>query len=384
MGFNVRNNPSINTILASGAKAIDPHTGAIAPPIHLSTNFARDDDYELISDYVYSRYGTPNYDNVERLAAKLDNGEDAKLFSSGMAGIVAILETLNSGDHILAPSIMYFVAQEWMRYISKKRGIELTLFDVNDRDAISKNIIKGKTKIVWIETAVNPTWQSIDIEQAAIQAQKAGAILVVDSTIAPPVTTKPIELGADIVFHSATKYYNGHCDVLAGVVVTKETNKRWDEIVRVRELNGSVLGPFEAWLLHRGMKTLGIRYKEISNNALKVAKHFEKYTKVERVFYPGLESNETHDIAKKQMKNGFGGMISLLLRANQNQCRKFASSLEHFTPATSLGGVESLVEHRASVESPESLVPKNLIRFSIGIEDADDLIADLEKALEAL
>ncbi len=380
----MKNKASINTILASGGKAMDQQTGAITPPINLSTTFARDEDYELISEYIYSRYNTPNFDNVEKLAAKLDNGKDAKLFSSGMAGIVAVLETLNSGDHILAPNIMYYVAQEWMRYISKKRGIELTLFDINDRDAIKKNIIKGKTKIVWIETAVNPIWQSIDIAQAAIEAHNAGALLVVDSTVAPPVTTKPLDLGGDIVFHSATKYYNGHCDVLAGVVVTKEINNRWEEIVRVRELTGSVLGPFESWLLHRGMKTLGIRFKEISNNALKIAGHFENHPKIEKLFYPGLKSNETHGIAKKQMTNGFGGMMSFLLKADENKCRKFASSLEHFIPATSLGGVESLVEHRASVESPDSLVPKNLIRLSIGIEDADDLILDLERALGKL
>jgi cystathionine gamma-synthase len=299
-----------------------------------------------------------------------------------MAAIAALFETVNIGEHIVAPRVMYHGAQDWLHRISEKRAIQLSLFDASDIDELKRAVQPGKTSVVWIETPVNPTWEVIDITAAAEIAHQAGAILAVDCTVAPPVTTRALDFGADIVFHSATKYYNGHSDLVAGILVSRELNDRWQEIKLVRTLSGAVLGPFEAWLLLRGMRTLFLRYERASESGLRIARHFENHSKLEKVLYPGLTSHAGHEIAKRQMINGFGGMMSFMLRGNADQARQLASSTKLFLPATSLGGVESLIEHRASVEGPHSVVPENLVRLSIGIENCDDLIDDLEQALK--
>jgi cystathionine gamma-synthase len=375
---------SMESIVAQACHYIDAATGGLSVPIQTSTTYARDANYELIGDYSYSRYQNPTYDIVEQVAATLDGGAEAKAFASGMAAVAAVFETVNAGEHIIAPKIMYHGAQDWLRRISARRGIGLTLFDAGDINDLKHAIKPGATSIVWIETPVNPTWDVIDIEVAAQIAHYHDATLVVDSTVAPPVTTRALDYGADIVFHSATKYLNGHSDVVAGILVTRECNGRWEEIKLVRKLMGGVLGPFEAWLLLRGMRTLFLRFERASRNALKIARHLENHPALERVLYPGLESHPGHDIAKRQMVNGFGGMMSLLLKGNAGQARKVASNTRLFVPATSLGGVESLIEHRASVEGPHSEVPKNLLRLSVGIENADDLIADIEQGLDKI
>ena len=242
----------------------------------------------------------------------------------------------------------------------------------------------GKTTLVWIESPVNPTWDVIDIALAADIAHQAGAILAVDGTVASPVTTRALEYGADIVFHSATKYLNGHSDVVAGVLVTAKLDDRWEEIKLVRTLTGGVLGPFEAWLLLRGMRTLFLRFVKASQNALRLAQHFEGHPGLRQVLYPGLESHPGHAIAKRQMIQGFGGMLSLLVEGGAEDAKRIAGRTRLFVRATSLGGVESLIEHRASSEGPHSEVPQNLLRLSIGIENCQDLINDLEQSLEAL
>lgn len=372
---------SAETLLAHGGEAPEPTTGAVVPPLHFSTTFARNAQYELMGEYIYGRYQNPTFDPVEKLAATLDKGAEAKLFASGMAGITAIFETVNAGEHIVAPTVMYHGAQDWLRYISRKRNIDLTLFDASDPEGLEKALRPGKTVIVWIESPVNPTWDVIDIAASAQAAHSAGAILAVDATVSTPITTQPISLGADLVFHSATKYLNGHSDVTAGIVVTREKNERWEEIKMIRKYVGGIQGPFEAWLLLRGMRTLSLRFERASENALKLARHFENHPKIEKVLYPGLESHPGHHIAKKQMSNGFGGMMSLLVNGDAAYAQQVATRAKVFTPATSLGGVESLIEHRASVEGPHSVVPKNLIRLSVGIEEVQDLINDLEQAL---
>ncbi|MEM6253573.1 MAG: PLP-dependent aspartate aminotransferase family protein [Cyanobacteria bacterium P01_D01_bin.156] len=375
---------SMRSALAQAGYFLDNATGAVTPPIHPATTFARDDNYELIGQYKYSRYHNPTYDQVERLAAKLDSGVDALLFASGMAAITAVFETIEMGQHIVAPVIMYHGAQDWLRRISKKRNIGLTLFNATDPDALRQAIVPGKTAIVWIETPVNPTWDVIDIADAAQAAHEAGAILAVDCTVSTPITTKALDLGADLVFHSATKYFNGHSDVLAGLLVTKENDKRWEEITFIRKHVGGVIGPFEAWLLLRGMRTLSLRFERASQNAQNIAEHFENHPKIESVLYPGLKSHPGHEIARRQMINGFGGMLSICIKGGAAEAKALATKLRLFIPATSLGGVESLVEHRASVEGPMSQVPPSLLRFSIGIEDVEDLIADLAQGLDAI
>jgi cystathionine gamma-synthase len=375
---------SHRSILAQAGHFIDSVTGAVVPPIHPSTTFARDSNYELIGDYNYSRYQNPTYDQVEFLAAQLDNGADAKLFSSGRAAITAIFETVRSGQHIAAPTIMYHGAQDWLRYISGRRDIGLTLFDATDPEALRRAIRPGETALLWIETPVNPTWDVIDIADAATAAHEAGAILGVDCTISTPITTRALDLGADLVFHSATKYFSGHSDLIAGILVTREANERWQEITFIRKHVGGVLGAFESWLLLRGMRTLSIRFERASENAMRIAQHFEGHPKVEAVLYPGLESHPGHRIARRQMTNGFGGMLSFCVQGGSKEAKTIAANLQLFISATSLGGVESLVEHRATVEGPQSEVPPNLLRFSVGIEDADELICDIEQALERI
>jgi cystathionine gamma-synthase len=375
---------ALSSTLAQAGHFLDGVTGAVTPPIHPSTTFARDDNYELIGEYKYSRYQNPTYDQVEGLAAELDNGVEAKLFASGMAAITAVFETIDMGQHIVAPVVMYHGAQDWLRRLQKKRSIGLTLFDATDTGALRRSIIPGETALVWIETPVNPTWDVIDIADAARAAHDAGAILGVDGTVSTPITTRALDLGADIVFHSASKYLNGHSDVTAGVLVTREYDERWEEINFIRKHVGGVLGTFESWLLLRGMRTLSIRFERASENAQLIADHFERHPKVEAVLYPGLKSHPGHEIACRQMSNGFGGMLSFCVKGGASEAKRLASKLRLFVSATSLGGVESLVEHRASVEGPLSQVQPNLLRFSVGIEDVEDLIADLEHGLEEM
>ena len=371
------------TMVVQADHFVDPVTGAVVPPVQPSTTYARDSDYELIGGIRYGRYGNPTWTHVESMLTKLEGGEDARVFGSGLAAATAVFETIKTGQHMLAPQVMYHGAQKWMRRISERRGIELSFFDQTDHDALRK-AIRPNTALVWIESPVNPTWDVIDIADAANAVHEVGGILCVDGSVSPPVTTLPLALGADIVFHSASKYLNGHSDVLAGVLVTRKKDARWAEIETIRNLSGAVLGSFEAWLLVRGMRTLFLRFERASQNALALATHFEKHPFVEKVLYPGLPSHPRHELARRQMTNGFGGMMSIIIKGTGAQALQICSRLNVFLIGASLGGVESLVEHRASVEGPDSVVPKNLIRFSIGIEPIDELIDDLDQALAVL
>ena len=375
---------SLRTIAVQAGNYLDPHTGAVVPPIHTSTTYARNETYSPLYSSTYSRYGNPTYDQLENVLAKLDNGIDALVFSSGMAAINTFMETLPNGSHIVAPRIMYHGAQDWLRHLETERNMEVTFFDARDPDALKNAIQFNKTSLVWIESPVNPTWDVIDVMLAAELAHEAGAILAVDATVATPVHMRPIELGADIVFHSATKYLNGHTDVLAGVLVTRRDDARWAKIKHFRALMGSVCGAFEAWLLLRGIRTLHLRVERASSNALAIAHQFEGHEKLDEVLYPGLKSHPGHTTAASQMKGGFGGMMSILVSGGADEARRVATATELFIPATSLGGVESLIEHRATVEGPRSAVPQNLLRLSIGTEDPADLINDLEMALGSI
>ncbi len=376
--------PAPRTIAAQAGHYLDPVTGAVTPPVHPATTYARDDAYETVYTSTYSRDGNPTYDQVEKVLAELDGGAEARLFASGMAATTTFMETVPSGAHVAAPRIMYHGGQEWLRHLTTSRGLQLTLFDAADPLALAAAVRPGETALVWIESPVNPTWDVIDVAAAATVAHEAGAILAVDATVATPVLMRPLELGADMVFHSATKYLNGHSDVMAGVLVSGQKDDRWAEIGRLRTLMGGICGPYEAWLLLRGMRTLHLRVERASANALAIARHFDGHAKLDAVLYPGLESHPGHAIAKRQMQGGFGGMMSILVSGGADKAKAVATATELFIPATSLGGVESLIEHRATVEGPNSAVPKNLLRLSIGIEDADDLIGDLENALDAV
>lgn len=372
------------TIAAHALKAVDEATGAVVPPIYTSTTYARDENYvpKLRENYV--RNGNPTLWQAEDAIAALEHGKGALLFASGMAAITTLTETIPHGAHVVAPDVMYYGTRDWFQRLETLGRITLTLFDPQDPAALAEALIKGKTDLVWIETPLNPTWDVIDIAAAAEAAHAAGAILAVDATATAAVTTRPLTLGADIVFHSATKYLNGHSDVLAGVLVTNEATERWKQVATLRTKMGSPLPPFECWLLMRGLRTVFVRYRQASANAMAIARHFEAHPKVDRVLYPGLTSHAGHAIAKRQMTDGFGGMLSLLVVGGFAGAQKLCTSLKVIVPATSLGGVESLAEHRKAIEGPTSPVPDNLVRLSIGIEHADDLIADIEQALQAI
>jgi cystathionine gamma-synthase len=372
------------TMAAHALRAVDPATGAIVPPIYTSSTYARDETYAPKLKENYVRNGNPTLWQAEEAIAALEGGVEALLFASGMAAITTLTETIPHGAHVVAPDVMYYGTRDWLQRLEGLGRIRLTLFDPRRAGALESSLRNGGTDLVWIETPLNPTWDVIDIEAAAKAAHRAGAILAVDATATAAVTTRPLKLGADIVFHSATKYLNGHSDVLAGVLVARQANQRWREIATLRTRMGAPLPPLECFLLMRGLRTVFVRYRQSSVNAMAIARHFERHPQVERVLYPGLASHPGHAIAARQMTDGFGGMLSILVRGGFEDAKRLCTRLKVIVPATSLGGVESLAEHRKSVEGPASPVPDNLVRLSIGIEHADDLIADLEQALAAL
>jgi cystathionine gamma-synthase len=372
------------TIAAHALKSTDEATGAVAPPLYPSSTYARDENYKPKLRENYIRNGNPTLWHAEDAIAALESGKGCLLFASGMAAITTLLETVPQGAHVVAPDVMYYGTRDWLKILEQRGRIALTLFDATKPGTLAESIKPGKTDLVWIETPLNPTWDVIDIAAAARAAHEAGAILAVDATATGAVTTRPLDLGADIVFHSATKYLNGHSDMLGGALVTRELSPRWAEIGTLRTKIGTPLAPFEAWLLTRGLRTVFLRYRQASANALAIAKHFERHPMIERVLYPGLASHRGHAIAAKQMTDGFGGMLSLLIKGSLEDARRFCTLLKVIVPATSLGGVETLAEHRKTVEGPSSPVPDNLVRISTGIEHADDLIADIEQALAKL
>lgn len=370
------------TRAAQAMHIIDDRTGAIIPAIDMASTYARDENYEPRQSYIYGRNGGPTVKHAEAVLANLDGGEASLLFASGMAAFVALFETLNTGDHVVAPQVMYHGGIDWLRRLAEKRGIEVTFFDPTLADGLENAVRAGQTKIVWVESPTNPNWDMIDIAAAAKVAHDAGAILAADCTASPPCTMQALTLGADMVFHSATKYLNGHSDLTGGILTTAKLDDRWQELDKIRYMLGSVMAGFEAWLLIRGLRTLYLRYDKSSSNAMAIAQHFQGHALIEHVLYPGLPSHPGHEIATRQMTGGFGGMMSILVKGGAKKAKDIARFTQVFLPATSLGGVESLIEHRKAVEGPDSIVAENLLRLSIGIEDVNDLIADLEQALE--
>jgi cystathionine gamma-synthase len=372
------------TVAAHALHATDASTGAVVPPLHMATTFARDENYVPLLKENYQRNGSPNLWQAEAIIAALEKGPECLLFPSGMQAIATLFETIPAGAHVVALETMYYGTRDWLRNLESRGRIALTLFNATDPTGLVNALKRGKTDLVWIETPLNPTWDVVDIEAAAKLAHAAGAVLAVDATATAAVTTQPLTMGADIVFHSVTKYLNGHSDVLGGALITRDANERWKMIRMLRTKVGAALAPFECWLLMRGMRTLFVRYREASANAKAIARHFASHAKVEAVLYPGLATHPHYEIAKKQMLDGYGGMMSLLLKTDFAGAQKFCTRLNVITPATSLGGCESLAEHRKTVEGPSSPVPDNLVRFSIGIENVNDLIADIEQALATL
>jgi cystathionine gamma-synthase len=371
----------IATRVAHALGAIDRTTGALVPPVHSATTYARDRDYKLPGAWSYGRPDNPTVEAGEAVLRSIEGGAGALLFPSGMAAATAIFQSLKPGDHVVAPKVMYWALRNYLIESLQPWGIAVDLVDMTDLRALAAAMRPGPTRVVWIETPANPTWAVTDIAAAADIAHKAGAILAVDSTAATPVLTRPLEHGADIVMHSATKYLNGHSDVLAGALVAARDDAFWQRIDRARWEGGAILGGFEAWLLLRGLRTLVVRVQQASRNAQAIAEHCLGHANVEQVLYPGLGNDPGHAVARRQMSGGFGGMLSIRVKGGRAAALAVAGRLQLFARATSLGGVESLVEHRASIEGPNSPVPADLLRLSVGIEAGSDLIADLDQAL---
>lgn len=356
-------------------------SGAVMAPIVLSTTFERGDDgTSYPSGFIYSRFDNPNRQSLEQKLAAMENGTSCVSFGSGLAAATAVFQSLKTGDHIILPDDTYFSIRSILEILFVNFGLSFTLVDMNDVAQVEV-AIQPNTKLIWIETPSNPLIKVADIAAVVAIAQKHNCFTVADNTWATPYYTNPIDLGVDIVLHSTTKYLGGHSDILGGALIFKENNQRYEFIRNYQKLGGSVPSPYDCWLLCRSLTTFTARMPIHSNNAMQLAAYLETHPKIERVLYPGLPSHPSHAIAKKQMNNGFGGMLSILVKGGQAEALQLASALKLFTHATSLGGVESLIEHRKTIEGPTSATPNNLLRISVGIEDTKDLLQDFEQAL---
>lgn len=361
---------------------IDPVTRGVVPPIHLSTTYIRDPDNGYSTGFVYGRPDNATIHEAEAVLAMLEAAEaGAMLFGSGMAAATAVFQALDPGHHVVASKVMYWALRAWLLTEAKRWGIAVDFVETDDLLALKTAIQPGRTKLVWIETPSNPLWTITDIEAAATLAHAAGARLAVDSTCASPVHTQPLRLGADIVMHSATKILNGHSDVLAGVIAARTEDEFTARIRLIRKSQGSILGPFEAYLLMRGLRTLHLRAERQAASAMALAQRLSAHPRVARVLYPGLPQHPGHDIAARQMTGGFGYMMSVQVTGGEKAAIGTAAHTGLWKRATSLGGVESLIEHRASIEGAGSPCPVDLLRLSTGIEDAGDLYDDLDSAL---
>ena len=372
------------TLAAQALGWDEPAYQGIVPPIYPSTTYARPPSDQGRVGRMYTRDANPTYDQAEALLAALEGGAGALLFSSGMAAAASVFQALAPGDHVVAPEVTYHGVRSWLKEQGLRWGLAVEFAPNGDLAALAAAMRPCETKLVWIETPCNPLWDVADIAASAAIAHAAGARLAVDSTAATPVLTRPIEHGADIVMHAATKYLNGHSDVLAGALVTARDDEAWRRIASLRHLVGAVLGPFEAWLLLRGMRTLFLRVNACSAAARTIAEHLDGHKGIDRVLYPGLAGHPGHAVAARQMTGGYGGMLSIRVKGGAHAALGVSAACRVFKRATSLGGVESLIEHRASIEPPDSPVPDDLLRLSVGIEDPGDLIADLERGLAAV
>ncbi len=372
--------PKFETLAIKSTENQFSNVKPVSTPIYLSSTYKRNSDGSYNNDLVYSRSDNPNRKIVEHSIAQLENGKHAFAFSSGMAAVSAIFQSLKTGDHIILPDDIYYAIKNLMEQVFKPWELTYDLVDMTDLKAV-ENAIKPSTSLIWIESPSNPQLKISDIAAISKIAKNKNILCVVDNTWATPVFQNPLELGATIVLHSSTKYFGGHSDVIGGCVVVND-HKLADKFKAIQVLSGAIPSPFDCWLIARGIQTLHLRVTKQAENALKLAQYLENHSKIEKVNYPGLESHSQHLIAKKQLKNGFGAMLSILIKGNEKETFEISTKLKYFTTATSLGGVESLVEHRKSVEGIESQTPSNLLRISVGIEHIDDLIADWENALE--
>jgi cystathionine gamma-synthase len=372
---------SPRTLAAQALGKIDEATRALVPPIHLSSTFIRDPDNQYRSGDVYGRPDNPTVREAEGVIGALEGASATLVFGSGMSAAVALFLGLGPGAHVVAPRVMYWALRAWLANEAPALGLTVDFADTEDLSALERAVKLGATRLVWLETPSNPLWGVTDIAGAARIAHAAGAMLAVDSTSATPIFTRPLALGADVVMHSATKYLNGHSDVVAGALGFARDDGLTSRVRAIRKAHGLILHPFEAFLLTRGMRTLDLRVRACAANAMELATRLSNHAAVSSVLYPGLPHHPGHDVARRQMQGGFGGMLSIRLRGGEAAAIETAARVNLWKRATSLGGVESLIEHRASIEGEGSPCPPDLLRLSAGIEDVEDLWRDIDRAL---
>ena len=370
---------NLETLCVHAGHRPDRETGAVAPAIQLSTTFERDADGEFRRGYIYARDSNPTRKALEDALAAIEGGEIALAFASGQAATNAMFQALRPNDHVVIPDHAYYGTPKLVREVFGPWGLRASQVNMSDLDAVERAIEK-ETKLVWIETPSNPLLTITDIAEVCERAHAVGAMVAVDNTWATPVAQRPLDLGADIVMHASTKYFGGHSDVQSGALVFRKTSDLLARVQMIQRSAGAIAAPFDSWLVHRGLKTLVWRMRAHCSNAQAVADFLSSHAKVEAVHYPGLSTHPGHDIAVRQMQL-FGGMASVQVRGGRAEALAVAARVGIFTRATSLGGPESLIEHRASVEGPATRSPENLLRLSIGLEHADDLIEDLSQAL---
>jgi cystathionine gamma-synthase len=370
----------IETIAVHAGRHVDAATGAVASPIHLSTTFERDPDGKWPRGYTYSREENPNRIALEECLARLEGAKEALAFSSGLAVVTAVVQGMEPGDHLLFPDDVYYGLRRVVGEVFEKWKLDVQFVDMTDLGAV-RAAIKPSTRLLWIETPSNPLLKIVDMKAIAETGRKANAITICDATFTTPVLQRPLDFGIDMVMHSTTKFLSGHSDVVGGALLTRYDNYLFERCRKSQRYGGSVPSPFDCWLLRRGLDTLPLRVRAQSANAMEIARFLEQHPAVERVLYPGLPSHPGHDLACIQTSNGFGGMLSFLVKGGRKEAMEAAAKVRLITRATSLGGTHTLIEHRASVEGPKSKTPQNLLRLAVGIENAADLIADLDQAL---
>jgi cystathionine gamma-synthase len=371
----------METIAVRVGRDIEPATGEVAPAVHLSTTYERDLDGEFSRGYDYIRPNNPSRRALEQCIAALEGGAEATAYASGSGASLAVFSLLRPGDHVLAPIESYHGTAKQLRDIVGPMGVSHSFVDMTNIDVV-RQALTDKTRLVWIETPSNPMLNISDVETIADLAHGRGALVCVDNTFATPVWQKPLELGADLVMHSSTKYFGGHSDVMGGAVVARDRGGLSDHLRDYQSTSGNVPSPFDCWLVRRSLTTLSCRVQAQTHTAARLAQFLHRHRGVARVLYPGLESHPGHELARKQM-SGFGAMLSFCVRGGRDEAFAVAGRLKLFTRATSLGGVESLIEHRKSIEGPHSVTPESLLRVSVGLEHVEDLMSDLDEALEA-
>ena len=376
----------LETLVVHGFKGDAGKTGEaskdVVPGIHLSTSFERDEDGSFPEGYSYARRDNPNRKMLELALAALEGGSDAAAFASGSAAVTAVFMALAAGEHVLAPKDAYHGTTATLTEVFARWGLAATFVDMADLAAV-RAALRPNTKLLWVETPSNPLMKVANLAALTSLAHSHSALIAVDNTVATPVAQRPFEFGVDVVMHSTTKYLSGHGDVLGGVVIARESGAFFERVRQTQLYGGGVPSPFDCWLALRGLRTLALRVREQCRNALSIATFLAAHPLVERVYYAGLPSHSGHALANQQMRGLYGGLLSFQVKGGAERAFRVAAACKLITRATSLGGVESLIEHRASIEGPATTTPANLLRLAVGIEHESDLIADLRQALAA-